>query len=251
MDWEEVLRNDDTECAWNKFKDILHSLVEKNVPLFSVNKKKVPNNPWITKATKRSISNRDKAWRKYREMKTESNIYKRLRNEANRRVKSDQAAYRKRILKSFKGNPKRFYGYMRRANAVKERVHQITTGNGLLTTSTDQETAQTLGDFFSSVFVRDSGSPEEVDANAMETDNLTIIIDRDIVMKKLMQLKVDKAQGPDDIHPAVLKNCASSVAWPLTIIFQKSMTEGVLPADWKLATVDKVDLQEGQQTGSQ
>ena len=126
VDWEEVLRNDDTECAWNKFKDILHSLVEKNVPLFRVNKKKVPNNPWITKATKRSISKRDKAWRKYREMKTESNIYKRLRNEANRRVKSDQAAYRKRILKSFKGNPRRFYGYMSRAKTVKERVHQIT-----------------------------------------------------------------------------------------------------------------------------
>jgi len=107
-----VLRNDDTECAWNKFKDILHNLVEKNVPLLRVNKKKVPNN----------------AWRKYKEMKTECNynIYKRLRNEANRRVKSDQAAYRKRILKSFKGNPRRFYGYMSRAKTVKERVHQIT-----------------------------------------------------------------------------------------------------------------------------
>jgi len=53
------------------------------------------------------------------------------------------------------------------------------------------------------------------------------------VMKKLMQLKVDEAQDPDDI----LKNCAQSLSWPLTLIYQKSLTEGVLHADWKVATV--------------
>ena len=30
------------------------------------------------------------------------------------------------------------------------------------------------------LYDRDNGNPEEVDANAMETDNLTIIIDREI-----------------------------------------------------------------------
>ena len=50
------------------------------------------------------------AWKKYRELKTKANYtkYKRLRNETNRKVKADQMAYRKKILKSFKGNPKIF-----------------------------------------------------------------------------------------------------------------------------------------------
>ena len=74
---------------------------------------------------------------------------KRIRNETSRKVKADQLVYRKRIyiLKSFKGNPKKFYGYMRRVKTVKEKVHQVTNENGQLT-ETEEETAQALGNFF-------------------------------------------------------------------------------------------------------
>jgi len=41
------------------------------------------------------------------------------------RVKADQLAYRKKTLNSFKGNPKKFYGYTRRVKTVKEKVHQV------------------------------------------------------------------------------------------------------------------------------
>jgi len=100
--------------------------MEKNVPLLRVNKKEVPNNPWITKATKRSISKRDKAWRKYREMKTECNynIYKRLRNEANRRVKSDQAAYRNNNRKSNSNGLIGLIGSPLRAFQCTQDVHR-------------------------------------------------------------------------------------------------------------------------------
>jgi len=54
----------------------------------------------------------------------------RLHNEANRRIKSDQASYKKRILKSFKRNPKKFYGHIRITKMVKEWVHLISIGNG-------------------------------------------------------------------------------------------------------------------------
>jgi len=38
--------------------------------------------------------------------------YKKIRNEVNGMVRSDEDAYRKRILSGFKNNPKRFYGHM-------------------------------------------------------------------------------------------------------------------------------------------
>ena len=66
---------------------------------------------------------------------------------------------------------------------------------------------------------------------------MNVNINKDIVLDKLLQLKENKAQGPDEIHPAVLKNCAHIVAWPLTIIYRKSLTESALPVDWKLANV--------------
>jgi len=164
-----------------------------------------------------------------------------IRNEANKQIKQDQASYRKRILKSFKGKPKCFYGYMQKLKTVKDKVARLTTVNGKLT-ETDEEAAHTLGSCFSSVFVHEA--PIQTDTNGsdvqeQDTDCPEIVVDEEKVRSKLLALKEDKAQGPDDIHPAVLKNCADTVAKPLSIIFNKSLQEGTVPQAWfwKLATV--------------
>jgi len=51
------------------------------------------------------------------------------------------------------------------------------------------------------------------------------------VKKKLLKLQEDKAQGLDNIHPAVLRNCADTLSKPLSMIFNKSMQEGLLPEE--------------------
>ena len=73
---------------------------------------------------------------------------------------------------------------MRRQKIVKERVHPINVGNGKLTNN-DKKTAQALGDFFSSVFVRDNSSPDKVNENAVNTKDLLISVNRSRVMNKL------------------------------------------------------------------
>ena len=237
-DWNQILMEHTTDDAWTKFKDILHKAIEKHVPEITVKKSKATSHQWMTKATRRSITRRNTAWRKYRQLKTDANYatYKRLRNETNRKVKADQLVYRKKILKSFKGNPKKFYGYMRRVKTVKEKVHQVTNENGQLT-ETEEETAQALGNFFSSVFVQENGNADTDEDSGKSKNSVKLVIDEDTVMNKLLKLKIDKAQGPDDIHPSVLRNCAQSVAQPLTIIYRKSLEEGILPKDWKMAVV--------------
>ena len=50
-----------------------------------------------------------------------------LRNEANKQIKENQPDCRKKILKSFKGKPKKFYGYMQRLRTVKTRWQRVGT----------------------------------------------------------------------------------------------------------------------------
>ena len=109
-DWEKVIGNDTAKDAWNKFKRIFQETVDRNIQLLCIRKEQKSRNPWLTKATKRRISKRNKSWRRYNDLNTERNYntYKKLRNEANKRVKIDQSAYRKKILRSFKGNHKNF-----------------------------------------------------------------------------------------------------------------------------------------------
>ena len=127
---------------------------------------------------------------------------------------------------------------MQKLRTVKDKVAQLTMENGELS-STDQEAAQILGKYFRSAFVKetemkaDDNEPEQSDRN----DNVKITIDKVMVKDKLLKLQEDKAQGPDDIHPAVLRNCAEAVSKPLSMIYNKSLEEEVLPEDWKAATV--------------
>ena len=53
----------------------------------------------------------------------------------------------------------------------------------------------------------------------------------------LKNVKAGKAAGPDGIHGMVLKNCAASLAKPLTSLFNISFVTGCIPDEWKLASI--------------
>ena len=58
------------------------------------------------------------------------------------------------------------------------------------------------------------------------------------VCEKLKRLKEDNDCSPDGIYPKLLKGCAEIIAISLYQIFSKSLQNGVVPADWKLANVE-------------
>ena len=54
------------------------------------------------------------------------------------------------------------------------------------------------------------------------------------------KLKINKAPGPDQIHPRILKEMSSVIAPILTMIYCKSYKTGELPDVWKLANITPV-----------
>ena len=60
----------------------------------------------------------------------------------------------------------------------------------------------------------------------------------------LKDINPSKTTGPDGIHGMILKNCTSSLAKPLTIMFNISFVTGSIPNDWKLASVVSVHKQD-------
>ena len=83
---------------------------------------------WISTDTLKYIKSRDEAWKRYRQYRCQRNYsrYKKVRNIMNRMVKSDHDMSRKKILRTFKGNSKRFYGFKKSLQTVKAKVNQIT-----------------------------------------------------------------------------------------------------------------------------
>ena len=50
--------------------------------------------------------------------------------------------------------------------------------------------------------------------------------------KRILQLNVSKAPGPDGLHPRLLKESSQQLAGPLEVIFQLSIRQGEVPSGW-------------------
>ena len=221
---------------WTDFTQILEEQVKLHVPLKSERRK---SGPKYSKQTRKKIRGRSKAWQKYRQNSSGRNFvkYKQIRNEVNRCMKKEDNLNRKRILKGFKGNPKKFYGYTRNMQSVKDTVIALKKGNGELT-KTDQETADLLSAYFKEVYtVEDITNIPMATATAITWEDTNLEFSTDTVMKKLQQLKTDKSPGPDGIHPLLLRECATVLAKPLSLIFRQSYNTGILPDEWKTAHI--------------
>ena len=108
-------------------------------------------------------------------------------------------------------------------------------------TKGEEQKANLLNDFFSSVFTReDIENIPDFDKRELIEEMRVLDITEEMVLKKLKKLKPNKSAGLDRISPRVLIEAADAIVTPVTIIIQKSLSEGALPQRWKDAAVTPI-----------
>ena len=151
---------------------------------------------------------------------------------------------KKNIAKQAKSNQKSFWAYAQSKLKTRAGIPDLAKTddkNKTTFTSSDEEKANVLQDFFSSVFTQEP----PVDLPYFKTrdfqEKLTNSdINCDMVKKKLLKLKSNKSSGPDFIHPKVLHDTAEAMALPLMIIFRTSIKTKSLRKDWKIANISAI-----------
>jgi len=104
--------------------------------------------------------------------------------------------------------------------------------------SSDADKAAVLNQFFCSVFTKKSlrNIPEFPPREfANETDK--VYVTPELVRNKLKFFNPSKSSVPDELHPKILQETVTQLSVPLTIIFNKSLQEGVVPEDWRVANI--------------
>ncbi|CAJ0939657.1 unnamed protein product [Ranitomeya imitator] len=101
----------------------------------------------------------------------------------------------------------------------------------------DEEKANILNTFFSTVFTAENEMLGEIPRNnenpILRVTNLT----QEEVRNRLNKIKIDKSPGPDGIHPRVLRELSNVIDKPLFLIFRDSIATGSVPQDWRIANV--------------
>ena len=106
---------------------------------------------------------------------------------------------------------------------------------------TNSQKAEVLGNFFASVFVRETHyDPPNSQPRPCQTSFSDPIFSEQVIFDKLKNLNVTKSPGPDSIHPRILYELRHELVPPLKILYDTSYKLNQLPAEWKYAHITAI-----------
>jgi Reverse transcriptase (RNA-dependent DNA polymerase) len=236
IDWYTLLSSENVENDWQKLKNIINYCTEIYVPKSRVRDKTRPK--WLNQDLIKLIRRKKAAWKEYRIQGTrETNEnYKRLEGEVKKRIQRSKRRLEKELSRQDDRNGRKLTNYIKSKIKVRTGIGPLKTAEGSVTANI-RNMAETLNNFFSSVFTRET--LHDIPTKESETDS--IVENVEITVKKIVEkidnLRVDSAPGPDGITARFLKETKVQTSVPLKIIYEKSMDTGIIPADWKTANV--------------
>ena len=128
---------------------------------------------------------------------------------------------------------KKFWSHVK-STTKSTRIPEVVSYDGL-TASEPISKAKLFNDYFRKQFSGPSTYNTNIDF--LNDKNFNIEFSMHRIKSILNTLDVNKAQGPDAINGAVLKNCSESLAYPLSKMFSLIYNVGYIPAEWKLSNV--------------
>ena len=234
IDW--LGMNDmDMQESWDYFYSNIRSIIDRYIPE-TVQKKQVKP-VWMDMYCKHLIERKYKAWKRYTYSRSREDYlkYRKIRNKIPKSIHYAKKKYEKGIASDIKENPKSFWKYVRTKTQTRSVIGDIKDNHGQRV-SNDKNKAEVMNNFFSSVFTVEDKYLPKCDL-LVDNSICDVVVTIDKVKKLLKSLNVSKSAGPDEIHPRFLKELAEPLALPVTILFNKSLSEGRLPSMWKTANV--------------
>ena len=208
--------------------------------------------PWVTNSVKRLMKKPDRAYKKARRSgKALHPIkYKRLRNTTTKRLRDAHDKYLNEVMGGLtpgagpenagSNGAKRAWSYLKLLRTESQGIPALVTNNRVC--SSDSAKAEALREQYDSVFTEeDLHTLPSVPPSPYECMP-DIKFAAQGVNKQLLNIKINKASGPDLIPARILREAASELAVAFASLFQQSYDTGTLPSAWKLANVCFKDL---------
>ena len=235
VDFDRLLQDKNVDECWETFQATINDAISRYIPL--VNRRKKGDPPWVSKPLKRMLRRKRRKWRSYIKNRSEERFraFKEAEKECKKAVQAAKRRFERSLAESKNKRP--FNAYIKSRSKCRTNVGPLKVNGELL--SENRDMAEALNQFFASVFTKNSANIVPIDRECQyEMRDLIIPVGK--VKKKLENLKPESAPGPDGITAFFLKTFAAQVASPLTVLFNKSLQEGVVPEDWRLANVTPI-----------
>ena len=231
LDWGNLLDYCEPEITWLIFKNILFSKIDDHIPKFAIKTEYQP--PWFNSECYTKCKVKDKLHKIFKPKKTlESELkFKTARREFKALVKSkmrENLDFNDRNVLT-----KKFWSHVKSCKNTR-RIPEVISYKGI-TSSVPSVKADIFNNYFYKQFSEPSLYNIDIDFANDSGNEIDLSVAR--VKSVLDSLEINKAQDPDAINGAVLKNCSKSLSYPLHKLFILAYNTGYLPSEWKLANV--------------
>lgn len=243
IDWQPVYHSTNVSTALEYFNRSVKSVFDEHAPIIE-KRVKGKSCPWLSRDVKKLLNDRDKLLRKARRTKNENDwaSYKRLRNLCTNRVKRAKSHYYRSLLNENTANPRKFWSTIKTIFPT-----QVTKS---LIQDTDNDKTKKFSDYFKNAILTLKQKSMPLmnftwrftnPAPNRTNQNFTIgYISKIFVEKELRALSRNKATGPDELPPGMLKDCATHISKPLSYILNLSIDSGTVPSIWKAAKITPI-----------
>jgi len=134
-------------------------------------------------------------------------------------------------------NSKPFYNYIRKKTKARTPIGPLKGEDGRHITSPG-EMAETINEFFISVFTREDTSEIPTPKSKKIWSKLKKCwITTAMVIAKIKKAKTYQCSWSKRISAKVLKQCSDEIAPVLAMIYRKSMLSGSVPEEWHQANI--------------
>ena len=232
---------------WDAWKTLFFQCVDKHAPL-RTKRIRARKSEWITPQLKKRMHFRDTLKIKATRSGSASDWsqFKKCRNAVNNEIKQAKEQYFKNALRVNEGDPRKTWRIINELTSRKNHtssVKEIKFNNNSISDS--HELSSTFNNHFSSVGlkliddIQQSGNIPSYFDYLEETEHRFELntIECSKVFSLLSKLCKSKATGLDKISARLLRECADLVASSLCCIFNRSITSGIFPTEWKFTKV--------------
>ncbi|CAF4940047.1 unnamed protein product [Pieris macdunnoughi] len=239
IDWNDSLRaHDDVNDMVSKFYKILNTTISKFVPNTTITKSKYP--VWFSSSLIKLLAEKEKTRKRYRIYKNPRDEieYHIIRKRCHKLYDDCYTKYKRNIEASIPNNPKCFWSFIKNRKGGHSSLPSCMKMDNV-TAQSSPDIANLFSYQFSSVYTCDeslvgSSTPDDIG----NVDGLMSLSFReDEISKKIKGLDTNKGAGPDSIPPIFVKRCRFVLSLPLTIIYNRSLKDGVFPEVWKRSRV--------------
>ncbi|CAH2105396.1 unnamed protein product [Euphydryas editha] len=240
LNWQNILRGDSIDVIVDKFYETINKILNEHIPV--VTERFSCHYPiWYNKSLIHIIQEKLKAHARWKSFKNPRDYdeFSLLRRRQKKLQHYYYEKFKTKMQNDIKKDPKFFWRYQKYLrNNNSGYPSSLSLGDRRF--NSPKEICEGFSEFFESVFEKQNHNKDKTHVPISYADDTicNLNINKELVLKILKALDINKGAGTDRIPAIFYVKCANNLADPLSIIFDKSINEfGAFPTQWKDALI--------------